>query len=88
MLYILYVVKALLYETSKIMRQITNSPEDITTLLVASTGTAAFNIGGRTVHYAFHLTAKGFSQKYIPLGEDIITGRMSKYEHLEILIID
>ena len=83
-----HVIKALMYEASKILRPTTTSPEDMTVLLVAPTGTAAFNIGGRTVHSAFHLPTRGLSKTYVPLGEDLLTGLRAKYEHLEIVIIN
>ena len=53
-------------EVSKILRHLTDYPETATVLLVAPTGTAAFNIGVRTIHSAFNLRATGFPKKYVP----------------------
>ncbi len=83
-----HVIKAILYEASKILARLTSSPDEETVLLVAPTGTAAFNIGGRTVHSAFNIPAMGLSSKYTPLGEDLLTALRSKYGELQLLIID
>lgn len=44
------------------------SPDDMTILLVAYTGTAAFNIHGQTIHSAFSIFNP--SSQYKPLGEE------------------
>ena len=46
-----HVIKLLKHETIKFMRPLPNvSPQDVTCLTLAPTGTAAFNIGGLTYH--------------------------------------
>ena len=83
-----HIIRALLYEATKLLRPTCPKPDDITVLLVAPTGTAAFNVGGRTIHSAFSIPATGMSHKYIPLGDDLITTLRAKYEHLQLVIID
>ncbi|XP_078328197.1 uncharacterized protein LOC144623625 [Crassostrea virginica] len=51
------------------------------------TGTAAFNIGGNTIHHVFSLT-KSLPIPYEPLKEQSLNGIRSTLEHLQILIID
>ena len=66
----------------------TSSAEETTVLLVAYTGTAAFQIGGQTIHSAFAIHCETKSGKYQPLGEEILTTLRCKYRNLQILIID
>ena len=83
-----HVINGFQYEASRLLSPITDSADEVTVLLVAYTGTAAFNIGGQTIHSAFaiHCDIKG--GKYTPLGEEQLTRLRAKYHNLQILIID
>ena len=63
-------------------------PDDMTVLLCAPTGKAAFNIGGSTIHSAFMIPAsQGFKSK--PLSaSNLNTLRNKVYPKLQVVIID
>ena len=83
-----HVINGFQYEADRLFTPLTNSADEITVLLVAYTGTAAFNIGGQTIHSAFAIHCETKSGKYKPLGEEQLTRLRSKYSNLQILIID
>ena len=87
-----HIIKAFHYEARRLLIPLTENPDDITVLLVAYTGTAAFNIGGQTIHSAFNVRVNTgrmkSSTKYDMLGEDLLTALRAKYKHLHIIIID
>ncbi|XP_013402374.1 uncharacterized protein LOC106168004 isoform X2 [Lingula anatina] len=89
-----HVINAFRFEAERILTSNGNSsneePDDIKVLLVAYTGTAAFNIQGQTIHSAFAIRSqKGKDRKkYVPLGEELLTELRVKYKNLQILIID
>ena len=56
-------------------------------MLTAPTGTAAFNIGGSTIHSALKIPMR-LKPQYEPLGEECLNTLRSKLEEMEILIID
>ena len=62
------------------------NPEEIRILLCAYTGSAAFNIGGITIHKAFALNANQSFTK--PLSADKLNTLRVKYRKLSVLIID
>jgi DNA replication protein DnaC len=61
-------------------------PDDVTVLLTAPTGVAAFNIQGMTVHSALLLTTSKFSNQ--PLTQDKLNTLRTKLSNLQLLIID
>lgn len=67
-----------------------DSPDDCTVLLLAPTGTAAFNINGQTVHSAFRLPIKqhSSSQDYLPLSQEKLQNLRRKLKNLTLVIID
>ena len=79
-----HVVKCIYYEATRILRR-RYSPEDTTVLLVAPTGTAAFNVSGHTIHSVFKIPRKG---PYQPLSEDTLNTMQVQLGNLQILIID
>lgn len=87
-----HVIKAVQYEAKKLLTPLTDSADEVTVLLVAYTGTAAFNIGGQTIHSAFNVRVNTSrmraSSKYDALGEDLLTSLRAKYKHLQIVIVD
>lgn len=46
-------VKTIQYECSRILQQMTENPDDVTVLLTAPTGVAAYNIGATTIHILY-----------------------------------
>ncbi|CAG2208314.1 unnamed protein product [Mytilus edulis] len=51
-----HLIKCLCYEANKILSPHAPNPDDIVVLVTAPTATAAFNIGGTTLHQAFSLS--------------------------------
>ena len=80
------VIKCITHESRKLFTRIAESPDDITVLLVAFTGTAAFNINGQTIHSALNIFST--SLPYKPLGEDCLNTLRVKYRSLQLLVID
>ncbi|CAG2211044.1 unnamed protein product [Mytilus edulis] len=75
------------YEITKILSANSANPDDVVVLLTAPTATAAFNIGGTTLHQAFSLP-QSLTLPYIYLRDDTINKLRSKLQNLSILIID
>lgn len=82
-----HLIKAIHYEASRLLSRIMSEPERISVLLSAFTGTAAFNIGGNTLHHLFSLT-KYLPLPYEPLGEQSLSELRMKIGDVQILIID
>ncbi|XP_062609593.1 uncharacterized protein LOC134271404 [Saccostrea cucullata] len=82
-----HLIKAIHYEASRLLSQIMSEPDRLSVLLAAFTGTAAFNIGGNTLHHLFSLT-KYLPLPYEPLGEQSLSELRVKIGDLQILIID
>ncbi|XP_061185136.1 uncharacterized protein LOC133193183 [Saccostrea echinata] len=82
-----HLIKAIHYEASRLLSRIMSDTERISVLLAAFTGTAAFNIGGNTLHHLFSLT-KYLPLPYEPLGEQSLSELRVKIGDLQILIID
>uniref|UniRef100_A0ABM0MHP0 ATP-dependent DNA helicase n=1 Tax=Saccoglossus kowalevskii TaxID=10224 RepID=A0ABM0MHP0_SACKO len=82
-----HVIKAVYYEASRILARILPNPDDISVLLTAPTGVAAFNINATTVHSTFSIAVDA-KLPYQPLGQDTLTTIRSKLSSLQILIID
>ncbi|XP_062581095.1 uncharacterized protein LOC134242909 [Saccostrea cucullata] len=82
-----HLIKAIQYEASRLLSRIMSEPDRPSVLLAAFTGTAAFNIGGNTLHHLFSLT-KYLPLPYEPLGEQSLSELRVKIGDLHILIID
>ncbi|XP_071150816.1 uncharacterized protein [Mytilus edulis] len=82
-----HLIKCMYYEMNKILSPHSANPDDIVVLLTAPTATAAYNIGGTTLHQAFSLP-KSLHLPYIYLRDDAINKLRSKLQNLCILIID
>ena len=81
-----HLIKAIRYEATNVLGVLQDTPDTISVLVVASTGTAAFNIKGQTIHSALCINA--LSKKYIPLKEELLAPLRSKLDHLQLLIVD
>ncbi|XP_071172145.1 uncharacterized protein [Mytilus edulis] len=82
-----HLIKCIQYEATRILAQTLENPDDLTVLLTAPTGTAAFNIHGLTIHSALGIF-KSLSADHATLSEDKINSLRTKLENLQILIID
>ena len=82
-----HLIKCIYYEANRIFRHFQERPDDVSVLLCAPTGVAAFNINGCTIHNALSLGID-ISLPYVPLGEDKINTLRTKLASLKILIID
>ncbi|XP_071150937.1 uncharacterized protein, partial [Mytilus edulis] len=82
-----HLIKCLCYEANKILSPHAPNPDDIVVLVTAPTATAAFNIGGTTLHQAFSLS-KSLPFPYIYMRDEEINKLRSKLQNLHILIID
>ncbi|XP_048046234.1 LOW QUALITY PROTEIN: uncharacterized protein LOC125268187 [Megalobrama amblycephala] len=82
-----HLIRAIHYESSRLLSQLCENPDDITVLLTASTGVAAFQIGASTVHNSFSIGAN-VKLPYQPLSDDKINSLRTKLGTLQIVIID
>ena len=55
-------------------------------LVVAYAGKVAYNIGGVTIHSAFHISFN--KSKFIPLNSDILDKMSKYYAQLRVILID
>ena len=62
-------------------------PDDVSVLLTAPTGVAAYNIHGCTIHSALSITTN-VRLPYQPLGEEKISTLRHKLRQLQILVVD
>ena len=82
-----HVISLIRNDTIKLLRlsgQI--QPEDVTVLLTAPTGVAAFNIQGMTLHSALLLSTSRSTS--LPLTQDKLNTLRTKLSNLQLLIID
>ena len=63
-------------------------PTDVTTLVTAPTGVAAFNVDGMTIHSALLLRTTGSQANGTPLTFEKLNTLRSRLENLTLLIID
>ena len=82
-----HLIKAIEYEASRLLAKHCSLPDKQTVLLTAFTGTAAFNIGGCTIHHAFKFN-RGFPFPYDPLKEKALSPLRVELDELQILVID
>ncbi|XP_078320120.1 uncharacterized protein LOC144621199 [Crassostrea virginica] len=82
-----HLIKAIHYESSRILSKILSTPDGVSVLLGAFTGTAAFNIGGNTLHHLFSLP-KFMPLPYEPLREQSLSEMRVQLGDLQVLIID
>ena len=65
------------------------NPDDVSVLLTAPTGVAAFNIGGATIHSTLAIPGNSaLPSEYQPLGDDKLNSLRTKLGQLKLLIID
>ncbi|XP_042609822.1 uncharacterized protein LOC122142829 [Cyprinus carpio] len=72
-----HLIKAIQYESCRLLSQLSDNPDDITVLLTASTGVASFGIGGGTIHNKLAIGAN-VRLPYQPLSDDKINSLRTK----------
>ncbi len=82
-----HVIKCITYYAKKTFAPMIEDADEVTVLLLAHTGTAAFNIFGQTICSALTIPGKA-SREYSPLGEEHLNPLRLKYRHLQLVIID
>ena len=82
-----HVIKCINYYANKTFAPMIEDSDQVTVLLLAHTGTAAFNIYGETICSALKVPAKT-PQNYVPLSEESLNTLRIKYCHLQLVIID
>ena len=83
-----HVIRLIHSDTLKLLRLSgTLEPDDVTVLLTAPTGVAAFNINGMTLHSAFLLGRNKYS-RFQPLNHDRLNTLRSKLCRVALVIID
>ncbi|XP_026121918.1 uncharacterized protein LOC113104784, partial [Carassius auratus] len=80
-------IKAIYYETSRILSKLSENPDETHVLLTAPTGVSAFHINAKTIHSTFSIGTNA-TLPYQPLGDEKINSLRAKYGKLQILIID
>uniref|UniRef100_A0A9J8BCB5 ATP-dependent DNA helicase n=1 Tax=Cyprinus carpio carpio TaxID=630221 RepID=A0A9J8BCB5_CYPCA len=80
-------MKAIYFESSRLLSQLSENPDDRSVILTASTGVASFQIGASTIHNTFSIGAN-VKLPYQPLSDDKINSLRAKLGGLQILIID
>ncbi len=80
-------IKAINYETSRILSKLSENPDETHVVLTAPTGVSAFNINAKTIHSTFCIGTNA-SLPYQPLGDEKINSLRAKFGKLQILIID
>ena len=82
-----HVIRLIHSDTLKLLRlSECVQPDDVTVLLTAPTGVAAFNIGGMTLHSALLLNCGRFG--YQPLSSERLNTLRAKLSNLLLIIID
>ena len=82
-----HLIRTINFLASRILQKVCTEPDRCTVLLTAFTGTAAFNIGGCTIHHAFSLN-KYMPIPYEPLKEQTLSPIRTELQDLQILVID
>ncbi|XP_062283095.1 uncharacterized protein LOC133987667 [Scomber scombrus] len=82
-----HLIKAIQYEAMRLLSPICSQPDNISVLLTAPTGIAAFHIDATTIHNTFSI-GLDVRLPYTPLGEEKVNSLRAKYRDLQILIID
>lgn len=82
-----HVISCIFYEMSRIFGRFLNCADGAAVMLSASTGVAAFNINGCTLHNLLSLDIH-MDSMYRPLGEEKLNSLRTKLSGLQILVID
>ena len=82
-----HLIKAIQYESMRLLSPAGSHPDSICVLLTAPTGIAAYNLQATTIHTTFSI---GIDVRlpYTPLGEEKLNSLRAKYRDIQLLIID
>jgi len=76
-----HVIKLVYHDTLRLLRLARQlQPGDIPALLTATTGVAAYNIGGMTVHSSFLLHCPRYGINYLPLSQEKLNSLQVKLD--------
>uniref|UniRef100_A0A9J8ADG0 ATP-dependent DNA helicase n=1 Tax=Cyprinus carpio carpio TaxID=630221 RepID=A0A9J8ADG0_CYPCA len=82
-----HLIKAIQYEATRLLSQIALYPDDVSVVLTAPTGIAAFQLKASTIHHTFSI-GTDVKLPYTHLGEEKLNSLRAKFHGLQILIID
>ncbi|CAJ1060221.1 uncharacterized protein LOC121898666 isoform X1 [Xyrichtys novacula] len=82
-----HLIRAIQYEATRLLSPMCRQPDNISILLTAPTGIAAYNLHATTLHSTFSI-GKDVRLPYVPIGEEKLNTLRMKYCDLQILIID
>ena len=82
-----HVIKCIRHHAEKAFTKLRETSDDTTVLVVAHTGTAAFNISGETICSAFRISINA-PRDYQPLREESLNTLRVRFHHLQLVIID
>ncbi|KAK7891183.1 hypothetical protein WMY93_023146 [Mugilogobius chulae] len=82
-----HLIRAIQYEANRLFATTRHHPDNISVLLTAPTGMAAYNLHASTIHSAFSIGIN-VTLPYMPLGEERLNSLRAKYVDLQIVIID
>ena len=82
-----HVIKCIRHHAEKAFAKLRETSDETTVLVVAHTGTAAFNISGETICSAFRISINA-PQDYQPLREESLNTLRVRFHHLQLVIID
>uniref|UniRef100_A0A8C9XAX3 ATP-dependent DNA helicase n=1 Tax=Sander lucioperca TaxID=283035 RepID=A0A8C9XAX3_SANLU len=82
-----HLIKAVYYESCRLLARLSNYPDDVHVLLTAPTGVAAYNINATTIHHSFAI-GNNVSLPYQPLTEEKVNTLRARLKDLQILVID
>ncbi len=82
-----HLIRCITHYAKRTFASLTEDVDEVTVLLVAHTGTAAFNISGETICSSLKVPRRA-SYHYDPLKEERLNPIRMKYRHVQLVIID
>ncbi|XP_033847315.1 uncharacterized protein LOC117393232 [Periophthalmus magnuspinnatus] len=82
-----HLIRAIQYEANRLFAPMRHHPDNMSVLITAPTGMAAYNLNASTIHSAFSI-GTDVTLPYIPLGEEKLNSLRAKYIDLKLVIID
>nr|XP_043868972.1 uncharacterized protein LOC122758736 [Solea senegalensis] len=82
-----HLIKSIQYESIRLLSPLCSHPDNVSVLITAPTGIAAYNLNAATIHHTFSIGVD-VRLPYTPLGEEKINSLRAKFSDLHILIID
>ncbi|XP_058495553.1 ATP-dependent DNA helicase PIF1-like [Solea solea] len=80
-------IKAIQYESIWLLSPLCSHPDNVSVLITAPTGFAAYNLNAATIHHTFSIGVD-IHLPYTPLGEEKINSLRTKFSDLQMLIIE